>query len=275
MMGCAGLAGARAIEGKSMASLEASPERRKWGLVIGLIALVLIIAALSFYLPRLTAAYELYWGQENIRRLFYEDLGLSEAWSSFIAVVASFFYALAWVPLSLWTYRVLVWRFNTKQFITAFVCWVLVYGHVPLLHATLGSDACFNQRTGAPQKWYVEGQDGQITLFDSGGYDVISGSQKHPVTPSICKAVARQKTNTGPRKVTGNLRELQFFDPISGHPRVWYHRASDGSYDLFDGPGYDPNTSEALNPVTKDAVAEIMKQAPKNCFMFNGERVCE
>ncbi len=115
-----------------------------WG---GGILLLAFLFLFVFGFGRVKAVYELYWSRDNIERLFYEDIGLSQAWSAFIAVVGSFFYALAWVPLTLWSYRVLAWRFSFRQASLAFACWVFVYGHVPLLHAVLGSDACFNQRT--------------------------------------------------------------------------------------------------------------------------------
>jgi hypothetical protein len=240
----------------------AAPQR-KWEWILGIAVAVLVVLAVLFYLPRFTAAYELYWGQENLRRLFYEDLGLSEAWSSFIAVVGSFFYALAWVPLSLWTYRVLAWRFDNRQLAVAFGCWVLVYGHVPLMHALLGSDACFNQRTGAPLKWYVEESDGHVVLFDSAGFDSVTGAEKRPVTPEICGTFATQKANNRPRKITTNVRNLEFFYPTTGRARVWYSKSADGSYELFDARGFNPATSEPLLPVTKEIVADILDRASK------------
>ena len=233
-----------------------------WGVAVGLAAVVCL--ALFFYLPRISAVYDLYWSQAGIRQLFYEDLGFSEAWSSFFAVVGSFFYALAWVPLSLWTYRVLAWRFSSRQLLIAFSSWVLVYGHVPLLHALLGSQACINQATGEPLKWYVEQPDGRLVLFDSGGFDTATGSQKRRATPQVCARFAAQNANGRPHKITTEVRELEFFNPSTGQPRVWYHKAVDGSFDLFDAPGYDPATGAALVPVSKELVGEIRARAAKD-----------
>lgn len=232
----------------------------KWFWAFAAAFAVIVALVLVLGLPRFVAVYELYWSQSNIQKLFYEDLGLSQSWSSFIAVVGSFFYALAWVPLLLWTYRVLFWRFNSGQFALAFACWVFVYGHVPLLHALLGTDTCFNQRTGEPTKWYVQDADGRIVLFDSGGFDTASGAEKQPVTAPICVAFERQKTNDRPRRITVDVRQVEFFDSTTGRPRVWYLKAGDGSFELFDSRGYHPGTSEALLPMTKEAVAEIMKR---------------
>jgi hypothetical protein len=169
----------------------------------------------------------------------------------------------------------LAWRFSAKELTVAFFCWVFVYGHAPLAHALLGKDVCFNQRTGAPLKWYVQSPNGQITLFDSAGYDT-AGAPKLPVTPEICKAFTRQVANIAPQRITtANVRELQFFDPNTGRPRVWYFKTANGTYDLYDSPGFSPGTSEPLLPVSKEVVADIIARAPERCFSFNGERVCQ
>lgn len=246
---------------------------RKWIWGIAIAAAIALI--MSFVFPGIISVYQLYWSQGNIQRLFYEDLGLSQAWSSLIAVVGSFFYALAWVPLTLWTFRVLVWRFSARQLIVAFACWVFVYGHVPLLHALLGADACFNQRTGAPMKWFVQDADGRIVLFDSSGFDIVTRVEKRPVTPDICSSFARQKTNDRPRKITANVTTIEFFNPISGRPRIWYYKKSDGTYELFDSRGFHPGSSEPLLPVTKDIVVDIKANTPTSCFTFNEQNICE
>ena len=236
---------------------------RRLAWIIGILLVVFVAVIAVLYLGRIKAVYELYWGQDQLRRLFYEDVGLSDAWSSFIAVVGSFVYALAWLPLSLWTWRLLAWRFNVRQLTTAFTCWVLIYGHVPLVHALLGSDACFNQRTGEPLKWYVQDPNGDIFLFDSGGFDIARATQKAPVTPAICSAFARQKVNGRPHRIVADVQSVEFFDPNNGRPRVWYSKAPDGSYLLFDASGFNPSTGESLLPITKDAVADIMARVAK------------
>jgi hypothetical protein len=237
---------------------------RRLAWIVGILLAVLVAVIVVLYLGRIEAVYQLYWGRDQLRRLFYEDVGMSDAWSSFIAVVGSFVYALAWVPLSLWTWRLLAWRFNAHQLVTAFACWVLIYGHVPLVHALLGSDACFNQRTGEPLKWYVQDPNGDIFLFDSGGFDVARATQKVPVTPAICSAFARQKVNGRPHRIIADVQSVEFFDPNNGRPRVWYSKAPDGSYLLFDASGFNPSTGESLLTITKDAVADIMTRVAKD-----------
>jgi DNA segregation ATPase FtsK/SpoIIIE-like protein len=231
----------------------------RWLKISGAVAALAIVLIILFRHAQITALYEMYWSQAKIEKLFYEDLGISQSWSAFIAVVGSFFYGLAWVPLSMWTYRVLVWRFNASQFSLAFLCWVFVYGHVPLLHALLGTDTCFNQRTGEPTKWYVQDTDGRLVLFDSPGFDSATGVTKQPVTTQICTAFANQKKNNRPRRITVDARQIEFFDAYTGRARVWYARSGNGPYELFDAYGYHPATSEPLHAVTKEVVSDIVR----------------
>jgi hypothetical protein len=81
--------------------------------------------------------------------------------------------------------------------------------------------------------------------------------------------------NAAPRRITANVSTIEFFDPISGRPRVWYYKASDGSYELFDARGFHPGSSEPLIPATKEVVADIVKRSPKSCFTFNDKKICE
>jgi hypothetical protein len=123
----------------------------------------------------------------------------------------------------------------------------------------LRSDECFNQRTG-PIKWYVEEPSGDVTIFNSGGFDIVTGTEKQPVTPEICASFAKQENKGRPRRITANVHDIEFFDPSSGRTRVWYSRGADGGYELFDSRGSNPITSEPLLPVTKTIVAEMIAE---------------
>jgi hypothetical protein len=226
-------------------------------LVVGILFLIIFL----WRLPGLIALYNLYWGGEGIRSLLYEDLGFSDSWSHFLSVVGAFVYALAWVPLTVWTYRLVAWRFDARQLVIAFASWVFVYGHAPLLHALFGTHTCFNQRTGEPMKWYVELSDGTIVLYDSAGYDTATGAQKKPVNVSICVAYDKQRTNERPHKITADIGTIEFFDPVTSRPRVWYTKNTDGTYTLYDARGFDPASGTPLQPITADIVRDIRAQA--------------
>jgi hypothetical protein len=52
------------------------------------------------------------------------------------------------------------------------------------------------------------------------------------------------------------FENLHRFGP-NGEPLVWYAQRSDGTYDLFDSPGYHPLTRQELRPITPEIVGTI------------------
>jgi len=124
----------------------------------------------------------------------------------------------------------------------------------------LGSDVCFNQRTGEPIKWYVLQPGGQFVLFDSPGYDQ-AGAQKKPANARICRIIQLQKQGVRPREVAGDPRTVKYFDEISGQPRIWYGRRDNGQLILFDAEGVDPVTGKILDAINSETVKDIQAQA--------------
>jgi hypothetical protein len=56
------------------------------------------------------------------------------------------------------------------------------------------------------------------------------------------------------------LKNLHFFDPITGESKIWYSKGTNGRFELFDASGFHPQSREKLKPVTtKDEVAQIVK----------------
>ncbi len=53
--------------------------------------------------------------------------------------------------------------------------------------------------------------------------------------------------------------DLAFFDPVSGNPAIWFHKLTDGSYDLFDAAGFHPTYGKEapLQTVTPMIVGDI------------------
>jgi hypothetical protein len=163
-------------------------------------------------------------------------------------------------------YRIWIWTSGVSVAVL-FAIGVLLY--LP----PFGSDECFNQRTGTPLKWYVEEPSGGVAIFDSGGFDIVTGEEKQPVTPEICSGFAKQENKGGPRKITANVRGIEFFDAKSGRTRVWYSKGADGNYELFDARGSNPFTNEPLLPVTKKIVAEVLaaEEARKSTEMAGAQ----
>ncbi len=238
----------------------ASSERSRAWLLVPILAFIAAAVLLAFwFLPRFYAVYQLFWSQSSTHELFYEQLGFSEAWSSFIAVVFAFFYTLVWIPLAAWTIHLLAWNFNWRQLFVAVVCWVVAYGNSPLAHALLDHDVCFNQKTGQPLKWYTVQLNGEIVLSDSPGFDPTTGQRKQPVTSEICDAYKQQSIGRRPRKVTLEIQGPKLVDE-AGRPLAWYHKDSTGKIDVYNAPGVALGAQSLLMPITKANETTIRRQ---------------
>jgi hypothetical protein len=52
------------------------------------------------------------------------------------------------------------------------------------------------------------------------------------------------------------MPELEFFEKVTGKPKVWFGRRTDGDYVLAKGQGYDPVNGKKLRPVETEAHSE-------------------
>lgn len=234
--------------------------RIHWSLIVTAIAGAVLFYFLSIVVPRIS----LLWGYSGLKALLYEDLGIrSDAWASFLALIGSFIYAVLWLPLIVLMFSVVAGRFNLRRATWAFVWFIVIYGHAPFLRAMYGADVCFNQRTGAPLKWFVIGPSGAILLYDSPGFDSSLGVQKRPVTNQICRILEAQKRGIRPRAIAGNAENVNFFDEVTGQPRVWYAKTTDGRIDLFDAEGTHPSLGIPLLPITIGVIDELRILAAK------------
>lgn len=81
----------------------------------------------------------------------------------------------------------------------------------------------------------------------------------------------RKKDNLMPKQITLPVARIEFFDSLSDpskpEPKVWVVEDGKNCYTLFDHPGVDPTTGDALKPVTKQIVREI-----KKCFVSTAEQ---
>ena len=115
----------------------------------------------------------------------------------------------------------------------------------------------FARETGRALKWYAETPEG-IRFYDDSGYDTKYGIKLKPATPDMMIDVERRARGQVPRLVPpAQLPSLDLFDAISGDPKYWYYRLPDGSYDLFDGPGFDPRNGQPLQHIDSAVANEI------------------
>ncbi|MFA5184759.1 MAG: hypothetical protein WC456_04525 [Patescibacteria group bacterium] len=101
----------------------------------------------------------------------------------------------------------------------------------------------FNPETGKPSQYYSEWPDKTIHFYSKPGFD--------PTTGDSLKAVTREIV----LKSQGLLPEPDYyFDPGTGEALKYYSLWPDGQYKFYSGPGYDPETGDALKRVTKEVI---------------------
>jgi hypothetical protein len=119
----------------------------------------------------------------------------------------------------------------------------------------------FDLRSGEPAIWYATNKNGNIELFSLMGFHPDTGDELLPVTKEVVASWKDQRAKPKlrvPQKV--DPKTFIFFDQITGEPRAWYWRGSDGHYEFYDGPGFQPGTGDPLVVLTKDRVVKLQKE---------------
>jgi hypothetical protein len=118
----------------------------------------------------------------------------------------------------------------------------------------------FGLTTGETLKWCADTIEG-IRVFDSPGVDPVYGVKLTPCSgDQIASLRARKVGLTGPKRVeVKDPRVFEFFEGVSGRPKVWYTRTSEGVFELFDGPGKHPTTGQDLRAIDAVVVSEILQ----------------
>jgi TPR repeat protein len=112
----------------------------------------------------------------------------------------------------------------------------------------------FDPRSGEPIVWYYRSKGNRIEIFDLMGFDPDTGGELTPITEDAAEEWKIQHNNTprAPNRV--DPQKYTFFDPLIGNPLAWYWLGADGSYEFYDGPGFQPQTGDPLKIATKDVV---------------------
>ncbi|MCK4764714.1 MAG: hypothetical protein KAW12_21125 [Candidatus Aminicenantes bacterium] len=128
----------------------------------------------------------------------------------------------------------------------------------------LSRDSYFTHDSGKVLKWYAETPEG-IHYFDTNGYDPEYGIKLKPVTPEIVEKHKKQQMKMYPKQVfLETLEGVEFFDSITGNPKIWYYQDTDGSFEFFNGPGFHPTYNSVLKPVTPDIIISLKKKVREN-----------
>jgi len=118
----------------------------------------------------------------------------------------------------------------------------------------LSRGSYFGHIKGEAIKYYAITPEG-IRFFDSPGFDRRYGIELKPVTPDIIIKYQKKTLGMQPRRIMiESPKDFEFFDPITGDPKAWYHIDNEGHYEFFDGPGYHPTLNAELKPVTPEII---------------------
>jgi hypothetical protein len=125
---------------------------------------------------------------------------------------------------------------------------------------TNGSPTFFDARSGEPLVWYYQRTNGTIELFDLMGFHPDTGEELIPVTKEIVANWKGQREQAGRISKGVDPQGYPFFNSNTGQPQVWYIRNSDGEYEFYDFPGFNPHTGQPLSEITKQVIEEWHKQ---------------
>jgi hypothetical protein len=112
----------------------------------------------------------------------------------------------------------------------------------------------FGHFKGEAIKYYANTPEG-IRFFDSPGFDPKYGIELKPVTPDMMGKYQKRLQGMIPKRIpVESMDGFEFFDPITGEPKVWYYSDDTGIIEFFNGPGYHPTFNVELKPVTLEVI---------------------
>lgn len=152
---------------------------------------------------------------------------------------------------------------------------VVVIGYVGFFFLSMfffSRGTYFGHSTGEVMKWYAETPEG-LRYFDSPGFDPKYGIKLKPVTSDMMVKFQKKMMGMQPKRIILKTVEgFEFFDSITGEPKVWYHIDKERSYEFFDRPGYHPTFNVELKPVTPEIVQAYQNKLKKEQMMIAAEK---
>ncbi len=110
-------------------------------------------------------------------------------------------------------------------------------------------------------KYYAVTPEG-IKFYDTAGRDPKYGTELKPVTPDMIDKYERAKLGKKPKKVSID-QNTEYFDSITGEPKLWYFIDPKGNYEFYDQPGYQSIYFEELKPVNRQAILAYRESLEK------------
>jgi hypothetical protein len=119
---------------------------------------------------------------------------------------------------------------------------------------TTSNPIFFDPRSGEPIVWYYKSSDNAILIYDLMGFQPDTGEELLPITKEIVEQWKTQGTRCVPQRISDPDKYV-FFDPLNGRPRAWYW-VGNGAYEFYDCVGFQPQTGDRLQVVTRDVINE-------------------
>jgi len=220
-----------------------------WSTVVTIIiASIAVIALIAMFMP----IGLFWWNYSEFETALYNELGFNIYWAKVFAVLLGIAFALT-LPISA------RWLLLGQRREKAIAAAAFVFVTPPILHALFETPI---SRTGAAQSCYEWTQNDQLVVIPAAngecGIDPNSGQQQHLFTPEVAAIMERMKEGIHPEPIETCVSQIDFFDSVTGHPRVWYERTTDGKIKLYDAEGFSPKDGSLLRPVTPDIVNELV-----------------
>lgn len=223
------------------------PMRFNWKTALLVAGALVVLVLLVFFVKVGKAILDFYHQFDEAIALLHQEFGINQYLAKAIA-------ALLLAPSALGFGRGLLRKEGRRKYVLASSVYTAVFFSIIYIFSR---NAAFSHRTGEARLWCAETPEG-LRCFDSPGFDPKYGIALKAITPEWKLIWERRNLGQVATKVDlGQLDELIFFDPLTGAARYWYHRKSDGTYTLYDQPGFDADTGAELQPVSRDVVAAI------------------
>lgn len=112
----------------------------------------------------------------------------------------------------------------------------------------------FGHFKGEAIKYYAVTPEG-IRFFDSPGFDSKYGIELKPVTSDMMVKFQKKTLGMQPKRIDiEEIKNIEFFDPITGEAKIWYYLDNNGNYEFFDGPGFHALYNVELKPVNFEVI---------------------
>jgi hypothetical protein len=114
----------------------------------------------------------------------------------------------------------------------------------------------FDPRSGEPIVWYYKNKENSIEIFDLMGFHPDTGEELLPITRDVAEKWKEQFAESArhiPKLITDPDRYV-FFDSLNGQARAWFWLDANGRYEFYDSAGFQPQTGDKLQLVTREIV---------------------